>query len=132
MRVVIDTNVIISSFLVEGSLPAKTIDRILADHTLVISESIIDEVTRVVTRKKFRKYLTEELAVKLLQELVERSDFTEINTSIVMCRDPKDNHILETAVSGDAKMIICGDGDLLSLHPFMGISILRPKTFMDL
>ena len=48
-----------------------------------------------------------------------------------MCRDSKDNKILELAVSGAADFVVSGDGDLLVLHPFRGISILRPREFLQ-
>nr|WP_232285716.1 putative toxin-antitoxin system toxin component, PIN family [Crocosphaera chwakensis] len=48
------------------------------------------------------------------------------------CRDPKDNKFLEVAVNGNATHIITGDKDLLELHPFRGISILKPKQFLQI
>ena len=57
--------------------------------------------------------------------------FTPITETITACRDPKDNKFLELAVSGQANLIISSDNDLLVLHPFRGIFILKPVAFLD-
>jgi putative PIN family toxin of toxin-antitoxin system len=57
--------------------------------------------------------------------------FIEPAEKIAVCRDPKDNMILELAVSGKADLIITGDADLLVLHPFCNIPIITPKLFLD-
>lgn len=46
------------------------------------------------------------------------------------CRDVRDNHILEVAVNGQAKVIVTGDEDLLVLNPFRGIPIMRPTDYL--
>jgi putative PIN family toxin of toxin-antitoxin system len=59
--------------------------------------------------------------------LVQAGILIEITENINLCRDPKDDMILELAVSGQADVIVSGDDDLLVLHPFRGISILAPE-----
>jgi predicted nucleic acid-binding protein len=46
------------------------------------------------------------------------------------CRDPKDNMLLELALSGSADLILTRDRDLLALHPWRGIAILAPAAFL--
>ena len=50
---------------------------------------------------------------------------------IQACRDPKDDKFLELAVNGEADLIISGDEDLLTLHPFMDISILSTADYLQ-
>jgi predicted nucleic acid-binding protein len=50
--------------------------------------------------------------------------------TITICRDPKDNKILELAVSGQASYLLSSDKDLLVLHPFQGIEIVTPADFL--
>ncbi len=52
------------------------------------------------------------------------SDLIEITETVNICRDPKDNKLLELAVSGKANFIITGDQDLLVLNPFRNIEII--------
>jgi putative PIN family toxin of toxin-antitoxin system len=51
--------------------------------------------------------------------------------SINVCRDPRDDKFLSLAVSGNADLIITGDKDLLVLHPFRGIDIIRPIDYLS-
>ena len=58
------------------------------------------------------------------------SELVEVTAAVSACRDPKDYKFLELALSGAATHIISGDGDLLALHPFRGITILSPHDFV--
>jgi putative PIN family toxin of toxin-antitoxin system len=49
-----------------------------------------------------------------------------------VCRDPKDELVLELAVVANAQFLVTGDNDLLSMHPHAGVSILRPRAYLDL
>ena len=62
--------------------------------------------------------------------LVDAGTLVKVTESIAICRDPKDNMILELAVSGNAEVIVTGDDDLLAMNPFKDISILNPQSFL--
>lgn len=47
-------------------------------------------------------------------------------------RDPDDDHVLGCALAASAKVIVTGDKDLLSLHPFRGIAIVKPAAYLVL
>jgi predicted nucleic acid-binding protein len=53
-----------------------------------------------------------------------------ITHTINECRDPRDDKFLELAVSGRADYLVSGDKDLLVLHPFRMIPILRPDQLL--
>ena len=89
------------------------------------------ELNEVIARKKFDKYISEEKRKEFLAALVKQAELLEVTEEITDCRDPKDNKFLELAVSGEADCIISGDGDLLVLHPFRGISILQSGDFLE-
>ena len=55
----------------------------------------------------------------------------EVTETLSVCRDPKDNPVLEAATAGDADLIVTGDEDLLVLNPFRGIQILKPADFIQ-
>jgi predicted nucleic acid-binding protein len=67
-----------------------------------------------------------------LSLLLRDVQLVNVTETIDACRDPKDNRILELAVSGAAVMIVTGDRDLLGLHPFRGIPIVTPAEFVEL
>jgi len=75
-------------------------------------------------------YIPEEKRKEFVVALVKHAEFLEVNEKIADCRDTKDNKFLELAVCGNADCIISGDGDLLLLQPFRGISILQPGEFL--
>jgi putative PIN family toxin of toxin-antitoxin system len=81
-------------------------------------------------RPKFNAYFAEEQRLEFVAALLQETQIIPITTTIVECRDPKDNKFLELAVSGGATHLITGDGDLLELHPFRGIAIVTPQSFL--
>lgn len=54
------------------------------------------------------------------------------SVTVADCRDPKDDKYLELALAAHASLLISSDGDLLSLHPWRGVPILRPAEYLAL
>jgi putative PIN family toxin of toxin-antitoxin system len=131
MRVVFDTNVIVSALLFENSTPAQAFFATLKSGEVLLSAPLAEEISRIIYHPKFDRYLTDEQRADFITALVEASALVEIKDTITICRDPKDNMILELAVSGKAEVIVTGDADLLVLNPFEQISILSPKDFLE-
>ena len=130
MRAVFDTNVLVSALLFEQSTPAQAFFAVLQDGEVLISAALAYEISTILQRKKFDRYLSEEHREAFLIALVQTSTLVEVTKTITACRDPKDNMLLELAVSGKADVIVTGDSDLLVLHPFEKIDILRPEAFL--
>jgi putative PIN family toxin of toxin-antitoxin system len=59
-----------------------------------------------------------------------RGEAVMVTEQIVACRDPKDDKFLEVAATGKADVVVSGDEDLLTLHPFAGIPIVVPSAFL--
>jgi putative PIN family toxin of toxin-antitoxin system len=130
MRVVFDTNTLISALLFEQSTPAQALVYASRQGEILLSASLANELNETLQRKKFERYVTPEQREEFLIALVQSATLVEVTDTISMCRDPKDNHILELAVSGKTDVIVTGDADLLVLHPFRGIAILNPQGFL--
>ncbi len=128
---VFDSNVIVSAVLFFQGKPAQAVDAALDAGVILVSDEIVRELNDVLSREKFEHYASEEDRARFLQSLLEEAKLIEIVERIQECRDPKDNKYLEAAVSGGAACIVSGDEDLLVLHPFRGILILRPSEFLD-
>lgn len=127
MRVVTDTNVLISAEISIQGASRRLIDYLVANHSLVLSEAIIDEFGRTL-RIKFNY---DSLAVsrvtaglREISEIVEPAIFDR-----QICRDPDDDAILGTATAGNADCIVTGDSDLLELERFQGVDIVSPSEF---
>lgn len=130
-RVVFDTNVIVSAMLFIDSAPGRAILAGLEHGTILMSRSLAGELSQVLDRGKFDRYVTRERRERFLASLIHAADLIDVNTSIHACRDPKDNRILELAVDGDADFIVTGDADLLVLRWFRDIRIVTPAGLLQ-
>jgi len=129
-RVVIDTNALVSRLLLPGSIPGQAVRRAVAEAQLLASDDTIIELADVLARKKFDPYTTvreRQEFLRLFDRIAERVPIVHV---IRACREPKDDKFLELAVNGAAQLIITGDADLLALHPFRGIDILPPASYL--
>ncbi len=131
-RFVFDTNVIISALLFVDSLPGRAFLRALDHGTILVSAALVGELSRVLGRDKFDRYVTGEERAVFLESLIRESDLIETTEVVQICRDPKDDRVLELGVSGNATYIVTGDDDLLVLNPFRGIGIVTPAQFLRL
>jgi putative PIN family toxin of toxin-antitoxin system len=126
MKVMVDTNVIISALLFTKSVPAKVLFDISKRHDLVLCDYIIEEIYDVIRRK--RPDLIADTDV-LLAELTFESVVAPREAS-QMIGDPKDAPILNAAILENVDVIVTGDRHFLSLdieYP----RILSPAVWMD-
>lgn len=131
MRFVFDTNTLISAALFETSKPAQAFREARSAGEVLVSKATLGEVAVTIRRKKFDGYVSLEKRRRFLRLLVRESRMVEVAEVIRACRDPDDDKFLELAVSADASCIVSGDKDLLVLHPFRGIPILKPDAFLS-
>lgn len=134
MRVVLDTNILVSRFLVPGGNPGRIIGHWQAGaFELLVSEAILAECRRVLgyprIQKKY-KYSNDEADtyVSGLGRLATVIRPDEVLTAVVA--DPDDNRIIECATAGDAHYIVSGDSHLRDLGSYAGIQILTPTAFL--
>jgi len=130
MKIVLDTNVFISGIFFSG--PPSTILQAWRNSKfqIVLSKEILIEYQRV----------AEELSAKcpavdidkiielftIYGELIETK-----NISVSVCEDPDDNKFIECAIASNCKLIISGDKHLLNITNYQGISVLKPREFVD-
>ena len=111
-RYVFDSSVIVSAMLMPGSVPQRAFERALHLGTILVSDLLEAELARVLRRRKFDRYLSEMDRLRFLAAFARRAELVEITRTVTICRDSKDNHILELAVSGRANCVVSGDRDL--------------------
>ncbi len=130
MRVVFDTNIFISAFVIPESLAEKAILKIIeAEDSLLISRDIIKEVLSVLSSKFGRdREALSHVAVTLseLAELVKPGGWVKI------LRDEPDNRILECAIYGKADLLVTGDKEMLQLKEHKGVKIISLKEYLEL
>ena len=110
----------------------RFLDYATSQATLLMSDVVQAEIENVISRPKFKKYISPERRIKFLAALAEQVELILINQQIRECRDPKDDKFLELAICGRADYIITGDADLLELHPFQNIPIVKAANFLEI
>lgn len=124
MRIVFDTNIFISHLLLPSSEIALLMQYAFRNHEILISEALMEELVSVAERPKFNRYLSPEDRNAFIAELYRTGIMVLVTDHISICRDPKDNMILELALSGKADMIVSGDKDILALNPFQHMPVI--------
>ena len=129
-RVVIDTNVLISSLFLATSTPAQAVDKAVTNAQLVATMETLRELIEKLHSPKFDRYVRRERRDALLERVASLVEIIDVLQSIRASRDAKDDKFLEAAVNGRADVIVTGDKDLLDLNPFRGIAILTPAAYL--
>jgi len=130
LKIVADTNVLISSLLESGS-PKVILDLWVAENfSLVTSLKLINELTTTLKKPKLSNRISEADIESLLDLIHADAIIVNPTHTINDCRDPKDNKVLECAVEAGADVIVSGDLDLLVLDPFRGIDIILPSNLI--
>lgn len=128
MKVVLDTNVIISAFATRG-LSKDIFELCLQEHKIILSNYILDEIfTNLQNKIKLPNKEINDI-IKFLKNEVQLVIPVELPDDI--CRDKKDIPIIGTALAGKAEVIITGDRDLLVLNTFRKIMFLSPREFWN-
>jgi len=130
MRVVLDTNIFISSTL--GERLKIIVDEWKAGKfKLIVSEAIAREYLDVINRPKFKIPQIE--IVTATEYLLQHAEFvTPEEVIIVIVADPTDNKFLEAAIAGKVNYIVSGDRHLLEFGTFREIPIIKAVDFIEL
>jgi putative PIN family toxin of toxin-antitoxin system len=128
MKIILDTNVILSSFITSG-LSSRVLDICIDHHNLYISEFILNEVTG----KLENKFKIPPKELKRIKNFLQ-NNFIFINPQNKLpsiCRDKDDNNILQLAEFIISDLIITGDQDLLVIKNYNTTQIVSPRQFME-
>ena len=133
IRAVVDTNILVRAVIKPTGSVGPVLQRLRRrEYSLLISRATLDELVEVLYRPRLRtKYeLSDRVLRATIRLIVLRGELIRPGRRIVACRDPRDDKFLEVAVSGRAQVIVSGDEDLLTLHPFERIPIVTPARFL--
>ena len=130
MRIMLDTNVLISAILFRSENLSRLIEKVVEDYTLVLSTYVVDELKSVVDRKFPSKMIAiEKFLTALSYELV-YSPENYVDTPLFEIRDDKDYMVLHTAIIADVDILITGDKDFNDIE-IERPEIVTPKEFLD-
>lgn len=137
LRVVIDTNVLISGlFGIKNSPSSQILSHVRTQKiVLVTSALILEEVREVINRERIIKLtkMSPEERVETMDLLIARSDITQGKQfSMQVGRDARDDKFLACAVEAKADYIVTGDDDLLVFKEYEDIKIVTPRGFLEI
>jgi putative PIN family toxin of toxin-antitoxin system len=134
LRVVIDTNILVSAALSAQGAPARIFELILERKTInYTSKPILEEIYRVFARPKFTSLIAQEDIVNLLKKYIESSVIIVPTQRInVIKDDPQDNRFLECALEAGAEYLVTGDRHILKLSSHKSVKIICAKDFLSL
>lgn len=136
MKLVLDTNTIISGFLWEGN-ESRLLEKIEKEKNinLFLTEDILEEITDVITRKEFVELLQKAKLTPedILTKITSAAKIIEpIEKVDVIKEDPDDNKFLDCGISCGADYIISGDKHLLKVKECRGIPIIRTSKILEI
>ena len=131
MKIVIDSNIFVSSFF-WGGHPREVFERVINGlDELFINDEIKKEIFSVMSSSKFAVKISEiEDYIKIIEKYSINIELKDTPKSI--SRDKDDDKILQCALDGNAEFIITGDNDLLVLKEYKTIKIIKPKNYLEL
>ena len=132
MRVVIDTNVLISAIFWPGK-PKQLLNHVRRKNiTFVTSKHLLNELKGILIREDKPFQLSENEANQVLEAMGRLAEIVQTHSRITVCHDEMDNRVVECAIDGKAECIISGDFHLLGMGSYRGIKIMTVSDFLNL
>lgn len=132
MRVVIDTNVLISAIFWVGKPKAILNSARKGNITYLTSEPLLKELINVLTTKDKPFQVTSKDANYIVKHLKEIAEIIPTKSRVSICKDDADNRVLECAIDGKADYIVTGDKHLLDIRVIKEIKILNTAEFLKI
>ena len=128
--IVFDASTLVSASIGRGSMPDRAVRHAFASDQVAVSEATMAELLDVLARPRLARFVDPEMRDEVLALLDAFGVFFVPTAAVADCRDAKDNKYLELALAAGAGVIVSGDADLLVLHPWRGVRILRPAEYL--
>ena len=125
-----DASSLVGAAIGAGSVPRRAVQKARMQDGFAMSMAVLDEVVEVLHRPRLARFVDPALRDDLLDLLVPGAAWFEPTERITDCRDAKDNKYLELAWAASASTIVSSDEDLLVLHPWRGVRLLKPAEYL--
>ncbi len=130
LKVVVDTNVVVSAHLSDEGYPSFVVDLCLSSRLQwLVSPAILDEYAEVLRRRRFR--IEPKLAESSLRLIQERARIVKPQEALTVCSDPDDNKFLECAVEGGADYVVTGNKRHFPAR-LDRISVVSPREIIEI
>ena len=128
--IVFDASAVVSAALRADGIPERALLRAEAIDLFALSTLVEEEIVEVLNRPRFAQAVSAARRTAILDVLRRRAAWFTPSEPVTDCRDSKDNKYLELALAAGAGTIVSGDNDLLTLHPWRGVRILRSADYL--
>lgn len=118
MRVILDTNVLVSGLISPGGIPARLVEAWLDKRFVLVSHPLqLDEAREVSRREKIRALIRPAEAGRLVNQIALVAEMPDVLPDVRRSRDPRDDFLLALCEAGRADWLATGDkADLLALQ----------------
>ena len=128
MKVVFDTNVLVSALALPGGRGDEALRRVVdGEDSLALSKAVLDELLSVLARKFDHD---REALARVAVFLSEAAEFVEPTERLAVLADEPDNRILECALAAGAQLVVTGDRAMLAQGDYRGILIVSLSSYL--
>lgn len=128
--IVFDASTLVSAVFRRGSVPDLAVRHAFRTDKIAVSGATMAELLDVLHRPRLIRFIDPELRADLLGQLGRLGVLVRPAVPVADCRDPKDDKYLELALGAGAETIVSSDDDLLVLHPWRGIQVVRSAEYL--
>ena len=128
--IVFDVSTLVGAAIRRDGVPELALRRALREDRIAVSEAVVAELLDVLDRPRLAPFLDPDLRAEVVSQLHAFAVFFAPAIQVADCRDSDDNKYLELALAAGADTIVSSDADLLVLHPWRGVRILRPADYL--
>jgi putative PIN family toxin of toxin-antitoxin system len=134
MRVLLDTNVLVSTAIMPQGKPGQIFQRAASRFDLICSEYILEELADVLARpriqKKYQSLVTSDRRAQFIALVRSLAIIVEVQVTLDVVSDADDNAVVAGAVDGRADFLVTGDPHLLALRQYEQCRIVNPDQFL--
>ena len=106
---------------------------IFQDNVEIIAcNELLEELQQTLQKQKLKKYLAPERAALAIELVKQSATFIDLESTVELCRDNKDDYLLALAKDGHANFLLTGDNDLLVLKQFEKAQIIKLSDYVVL
>ncbi len=128
--IVLDTSTLVGAAIRYGSVPHQAVLHAFQKDQVAVSEPVMAELFEVLYRPRLARFIDAGQRAELLGLIYTLGVIFAPGMTVNDCRDEKDNKYLKLASAAKADTIVSSDSDLLVLHPWRGVRILRPAEYL--
>jgi uncharacterized protein len=130
--IVFDVSTLVGAVLKRDSVPERALLKARAIDRLAMSDAVEEEFRRVLRRRKFDRYVSQEERDEFISYVLAATTRFAPVDRIDDCRDPTDNMYLELAITSQAGIIVSSDQHLTEMDPWRDVRIVQPSRYLEL